>query len=97
MANPDLSWASLGVDENDLMCVDLIATAQALKRTVKHLIDGEVVTAALSFGLNVRSDTMIVRNRLERHEMRRHFGNDAAPWDATRDELTAEPPSIPSP
>ena len=97
MASLDLSWASLGVDENELMCVDPIAAAQALKRTINRLSDGEVVTAALSLGLNVRSDAMIVRNRLERHEMRRHFGNGAAPWDATRDEPTAEPPSTPSP
>ena len=29
--------------------------------------------------------------------MRRHFGNDAAPWDATRDEPITEPPSTTSP
>ena len=79
------------------MCVDPIAAAQALKRTINRLTDGEVVTATLRFGLNVRSDAMIVRNRLERYEMQRHFGNDAAPWDAMRDEPTAEPPSTPSP
>ena len=97
MASLDLSWASLGVDENDLMCVDPLAAAQALKRAINRLTDGEVVIAALRSGLNVRSDAMIVRNRLERHKMRRYFGNDAAPWDATRDEQTAEPPSTPSP
>ena len=96
MASLDLSWASLGVDENDLMCVDPLAAAEALKRAINRLTDGEVVTAALRFGLNVRSDAMIVRNRLERHEMRRYFGSDAAPWDATRDEPAAEQPSTPS-
>ena len=97
MASHDLSWTSLGVDENDLMCVDPLAAAQALKRAINRLTDGEVVSAAIRFGLNIRSDAMVLRNRLERHEMRRYFGSEAAPWDATRDEPTTEPPSTPSP
>ena len=82
MASHDLSWTSLGVDENDLMCVDEndlmcvdendlmcvdpLAAAQALKQAINRLTDGEVVIAALRSGLKVRSDAMIVRNRLER-------------------------------
>ena len=44
----------------------------------------------MRFGLNIRSDAMILRNRLERYEMRRHFGADAAPWNLARDEPTEE-------
>ena len=97
MANLDLSLASLGVDGNDLMCVDPIAAAQALKRTSNRLTDGEVVVVILRFGLNIRSDAMILWNRLERHEMRRHFGADAAPGDPARDEPTEESPFTASP
>ena len=35
---------------------------------------------------------MTLRNRLERHELRRYFGADAAPWDPASDEPTEESP-----
>ena len=79
MENLALSLASLGVDENDLMGVDPMAAAQALKRTINRLTDRKVAAAVLRFGLNIRPDAMILRNRLGRHEMRRNFGADAAP------------------
>ena len=47
MANLDLSLASLGVDENDLMCVDPIAAAEALHRTINEMTDGEVAISVL--------------------------------------------------
>ena len=91
MENLDRSWASLGVDENDLMCVDPMAAAQALKQPLNRLSDGEVGAAAMRFGLNIRSDAMILRNRLERHEMRRHFGTNAAPWLETSERKSRIP------
>ena len=90
MANLDWSLASLAVDGNDVMCVDPIAAAQTLKRTIYRLTDEEVVIAILRFGLNIRSDAMILRNRLERHELQRHFGADNVPWDPARNEPTEE-------
>ena len=97
MANLDWSWVSLGVDENDLMCEDPVAAAAALKRAINQLTDGEVAVAAHRFGLNIRSDAMILRNRVERHEMRRHFGADAAPWNSALDEPSEETHSMRSP
>ena len=97
MANFDSSWISLGADETDLMCVDPIAAAQALKRAINKLTVGEVGATAMCFGLNIRSDAMILRNRLERYEMRRYFGADAAPWNPARDEPTEESQSVYSP
>ena len=105
MANLDWSWVSLGVDENDLMFVDPIAVAASLKRVINQLTHGEVATAAHRFGLNIRSDAMILRNRVERHEMRRHFGADAASFIAdltncketyklTLDEIVKALPSV---
>ena len=97
MANFDSSWISLGADENNLMCVDPIAAAQALKRAINRLTGGEVGAAAMRFRLNIRWDAMILRNRLERYEMRRHFGADVVPWNPARDEPTEESPSVHSP
>ena len=77
------------------MCVDPVAAA--LKRTINQLTDGEVAAAAHRFGLNIRSDAMILRNRMERHEMRRHFGADAASWNPALDELSEETHSMRSP
>ena len=96
MANLDWSWVSLGVDENDLMCVDPVAAAAALIRAIKQLTDGEVAAAAHRCGLNIRSDAMILRNRVERHEMRRHFGADIAPWNPALDEPSKESGSMQS-
>ena len=90
MENFYLSWISLSADETDLMCVDPVAAAQALKRAINRLTDGEVGAMAMRTGLNFRSDAMILRNRLERHEMRCHFGADTAPWNLTRDEPAKE-------
>ena len=55
MVNLDWSLAWLSLDGEDLMCVDSIAAAQALKRTINRLTDGEVGAAALQFGLNIRT------------------------------------------
>ena len=97
MENLDWSWVSLGVDENDLMCVDPIAAVASLKRVINQLIDEEVAAAAHRFGLNIHSDAMILRNRVGRHEMRRHFGSDAAPWNPALDEPSEESHSMQSP
>ena len=85
---------SLGVD---LVCVNLVAAAAASKRAINQLIDGEVAAGGHRFGLNIRSDAMILRNRVERHEMRRHFGTDAAPWNPALDEPSEESYSANSP
>ena len=74
-----------------------VATAAALKRAINQLTDGEVAATALRFGLNIRSDAMILRNRVERHEMRRHFGADAASWKPALDEPSQESHSTSSP
>ena len=97
MANLDWSWVSLGVDENDLICVDPIAAAASLKRAINQLTVGEVAAAAYRIGLNIRSDAMILRNRVERHEMRRYFWGDATPWNPALDEPSEESHSMQSP
>ena len=86
MESLDLSLGSLGVDENDLLSVDPIAAAQALHRTINEMTDGEVAIRVLRHGLNIRSDARVLRNRLERHQMRRHFGCGAALWNPVMDE-----------
>ena len=88
---------SQGVDENDLMCVDPLAAAEALKTAINRLTDGEVAAAAHHFGLNIRFDAMILRNRVKRYEMRRHFGDDGAPWDPAQDKPGEESHSTSSP
>ena len=45
----------------------------------------------------IRSDAIILRNRLERHETRRHFGADAAPWNPARVEPAEESQTVHSP
>ena len=40
---------------------------------------------------------MTLRNKLDRNELRRHFGADAAPWDPASDEPTEESPFQASP
>ena len=97
MANFDSSWILLGADETGLMCVYPIAAAQALKRAINKLTDGEVRATAMRFGRNIRSDAMILSNSLERYEMRRHFDADTAPWNPARDELTEESQAVHSP
>ena len=37
--NFDSSWISLSADETDLMCIDPVAAAQALKRAINRLTD----------------------------------------------------------
>ena len=37
---------------------------------------------------------MIIRDRLIRYEVRQHFGPNAAPWNAGRDELTDSIPTV---
>ena len=65
MENFDSSWISLSADETDLMSVDPVAAAQALKRAINRLTDDEVGAMAMRAGLNIRSDAMILRNRLD--------------------------------
>ena len=98
MANLNLSLASLGVDENDLMCVDPIAATQALHRTINEMTNGEVAIRVLRHGLNIRSNARVSRNRLESHQMRRHFGSGTASWNSVIDEQseTHEPRLISS-
>ena len=80
MDNSAWSVASLGLDGDSLMCVDPVAAAQAINRVINKMTDGEVAVSVDSHGLNVRSSARELRNRLEWHLMRRHFGFDAAPW-----------------
>ena len=51
----------------------------------------------LRLGLNIRSDAMILRNMLEKHEIRRHFGANAALRDPARDGPLRESQSTPTP
>ena len=80
------------------MYVDPIAAAQALHRTINEMTDGEVAIRVLRRGLNIRSDARVLRNRLERHQMKKHFGSGAAPWNPVIDERseTHEPRLISS-
>ena len=86
MEDSDSSLAWLGLDGEDLMCVDPVAAAQALHHSINELIDGEVAVSVLRLGLNIRSDARVLRDRLERHQMRRYFGSGAAPWNPVIDE-----------
>ena len=86
MANLDLSWASLGLDGEDLMWFDPVAAAQSINRAISKMTDGEVAISVLRHGLNILSDARVLRNRLERYHLRRHFGYGAAPWNPIIDE-----------
>ena len=50
------------------------------------MTDGEVAVSVLRHGLNIRTDARVLRNRLERYQMRRHFGSGTAPWNPVIDE-----------
>ena len=68
------------------MCVDPVAAAQALHHSINDMTNREVAVSVLRLGLNIRSDARVLRNRLERHQMRRYFGSSAAPWNPVIDE-----------
>ena len=86
MDNSAWSLASLCFDEEDIMCFDPVAVAQAINRAINKMTDGEVAIRVLRHGLNIRSDAGVLRDRLERHQMRRHFGCGAASWNPVIDE-----------
>ena len=99
MDNSAESLVSLGLDGEDLMCFDPEAAAQAVNRAISKMTDGDVVISVLHHGLNIRSDARVLRNRLERYQMRRHFGTGAAPWNPIIDERSEmlEPRRVSSP
>ena len=63
MGDSDSSLAWLGLDGEDLMCVDPVGAAQALNRAINEVTDGEVAVSVLRHGLNIRSDARVLRNR----------------------------------
>ena len=99
MDNSVESLASLGLDGEDLMCFDPVAAAQAINHAISKMTDREVAISVLSHGLNIRSDARVLRNRLERYQIRRHFGSGAAPWNPIIDERSKmlEPRRVSSP
>ena len=98
MDNSTWSLASLGLDGEDLICFDPVAVAQAINRAISKLTDGEVASSVLRLGLNIRSNARVLRHRLERYQIRRHFGSGAASWNPVGDERseTHEPRLISS-
>ena len=86
MDNSTWSLASLGLDGEDLICFDPVAVAQAINRAISKMTDGEVASSVLRLGLNIRSNARVLRHRLERYQIRRHFGSGAAPWNPVIDE-----------
>ena len=53
MDNSAWSVASLGLDREDLVCVDPVAAAQAINRAINKMTDGEVAVSVDSHSLNV--------------------------------------------
>ena len=91
MGDSDSSLAWLVLEGENLMCVDPVAAAQALNRTINKMTDGEVAVSVLRHGLNIRSDARVLRNRLERYQMKRHFVSGTAPWNPVIDERSEIP------
>ena len=80
------SLVTIGLDGDDLMCADPELGQRALRNTINRTPDETVILLAHQRGLNVEVDVMIVHDRLQRYQMRRQFGPEAAPWRPDRDE-----------
>ena len=63
-----------------------LAGARVISDGINRLNDYRVFKYAEARGLNIDGESIIVRNRLERYEMRRHFGPHIAPWNIEEDE-----------
>ena len=79
--NMDASHDSLviiGLEDDNLTCVDLELGERALRNTINQIPDGSVIPLSHQHGINVDVDVMIVCDRLQRYHMRHQFGPDAA-------------------
>ena len=66
---------------------------QALHHAINQMSDGEVFISGHQLQLNIETDQLTMRDRLERYERRLCFGPDVASWDPVRGEqaLASDP------
>ena len=81
------SWATIGLDGEDLMCADPELGQRILRDTINRMPDGTVILVAHQRGINVDADAMRGPDRLQRYHMRWQFSPEPAPWYPERDEL----------
>ena len=95
MDESDISISSSFCTSEELIALDPERGREVIRRVLNQLSDGRVACHAETRQLNTDSDAMVLRDRLERYEVRRYFGADAARWDPSQDEfietLAAQP------
>ena len=95
MATKNGHHTSTLYDGEEPAMLEPLIGARVISEAIHKLTDGRVFECARGLKLNLDCDATILRNRLERYEMRRHLGAQSAPWNPAQDEcrdwFTAQP------